>query len=134
MKAYSLDLRQKIVDIYHGEKKISQRKLAARFQVTPSFVQKIIKQYRETGDLSPKVREQQTPIKLNAEQLEILGQLVREKNDTTLEELRDQLHEKTGVLIGRATVDRMLKRLGFTFKKKRSTPQRKKVSESYNDG
>ena len=57
MKAYSLDLRQKLVDAYYkepepGEKKISQRKLAERFGVAPSFVQKILKQYRETGDIA----------------------------------------------------------------------------------
>jgi transposase len=117
MKAYSSDMRQKLVDIYYGKKKISQRKLAERFNVAPSFVQEILKQYRETGDISPKVREMQTPTKLNSEQLEILGELVREKNDATLEELREQLHQRVGVLIGRATVDRMVKKLGFTVKK-----------------
>ena len=69
MKAYSLDLRQKIVDVYHSED-ISQRKLAKRFNVAPSFVQKILKQYRETGDCGPKVRQQQTQTKLNEEQLQ----------------------------------------------------------------
>lgn len=116
MKAYSRDLRQKIVDVYHNED-ISQRKLAKRFNVAPSFIQKLLKQYRETGELGPKVRKEQTPTKLNAEQLETLGQLVRQKNDATLAELRQQLHETTGVLIGRSTVDRMVKRLGFTVKK-----------------
>ncbi len=44
MKAYSLDLRQKIIDTYF-EGGISQRKLAKRFRVALSFVEKLLKQY-----------------------------------------------------------------------------------------
>jgi transposase-like protein len=47
MKAYSIDLRQKILDTYHAEP-ISQKALAKRFSVALSFVQKLLKQYRET--------------------------------------------------------------------------------------
>ncbi|MEO1510410.1 MAG: IS630 family transposase, partial [Cyanobacteria bacterium J06633_23] len=58
-KAYSLDLRQKIVDAYdRGD--ISQRGLANQFGVAKSFVQKLLKQRRETNSIAPKVREQQT--------------------------------------------------------------------------
>jgi transposase len=53
MKAYSVDFRQKIVDTYFNEK-ISIAKVAERFCVAKSFVQKIIKQWRETGDLNPR--------------------------------------------------------------------------------
>lgn len=124
MRSYSLDLRQKIVDTYHNGG-ISQRKLAKRFCVAPSFVQKLLKQHRETGSIAPKVRTVQTPTKLNQEQLGILQSLVEEKNDLTLEELRSQLHQATGILIGRSTVDRMLRKLNLTRKKK-STPNRKR--------
>ncbi|MEM9272960.1 MAG: IS630 family transposase, partial [Cyanobacteria bacterium P01_F01_bin.143] len=48
MKAYSLDLRQKIIDVYEQEK-ISQRKLAKRFNVALSFIVKLLRQYRTTG-------------------------------------------------------------------------------------
>ena len=39
-------------------------------------------------------------------------------NDATLEELRHQLALSTGILVGRSTVDRMLRRLNLTVKKK----------------
>ena len=39
MKAYSLDLRQKIINVYEQEE-ISQRQLAERFCVALSFVVK----------------------------------------------------------------------------------------------
>jgi transposase len=123
MKPYSLDLRQKILDIYLAGG-ISQRQLAERFSVALSFVEKLLKQHRETGNIAPKVRTQQTPTKLNQEQLDILAQLVAENNDATLEELRELLQKATNVLIGRSTVDRMLTKLNLTRKK--NAPSRQK--------
>jgi putative transposase len=55
MQPYSREFRQKIIDTY-AEENTSQRQLAQRFRVAPSFVQKILKQYRETGSLEPKQR------------------------------------------------------------------------------
>lgn len=116
MKAYSLDLRQKIVDTY-AEDNISQRQLSARFRVTLSFIEKLLKQYRETGNIAPKVRTNQTPIKLTLEQLNVLQQIVEANNDATLAELRTLLHQRTGVDVSRSTVDRMVKKLNLTVKK-----------------
>lgn len=116
MKAYSIDLRQKIVDAY-AEGNISQRQLAKQFRVALSFVEKLLKQHRETGNVAPKVRTQQTPTKLNPEQLNVLATIVEANNDATLEELRILLYQQTGVLIGRSTVDRMLRHLNLTVKK-----------------
>lgn len=116
MKAYSLDLRQKIVDAYaSGE--TSQRQLAKQFRVALSFIEKLLKQHRETGSIAPKARIAQTPTKLNPEQLTVLAQLVEANNDATLNELRSRLQQQTGVLIGLSTVDRMLKKLNLTVKK-----------------
>ena len=116
MKAYSLDLRQKIVDTYAAGN-LSQRQLAKQFRVALSFVEKLLKQHRETGNIAPKQRLNQTPTKLNDEQLQVLEHLVEENNDATLAELRDLLEQKTGVRIGRSTVDRMLRKLDLTVKK-----------------
>ena len=49
MKLYSVDFRQKIIEVYEQEN-ILIRKLAQRFKVAKSFIQKLLKQYRETGD------------------------------------------------------------------------------------
>ncbi len=119
-KAYSLDLRQKIVDAYAAGN-ISQRTLAKNFGVASSFVQTLLKRQRELGTIAPKVRTAQTPTKLNAHHLEILRQLVKAQPDATLAELRDRLYEKTSICVGIATVDRMV-RLNLRVKKK-SLPQ-----------
>jgi transposase len=58
MKPHSIAFRQKIIEVHEVED-ISQRKLAKRFNVALSFIQKLLKQYRETDSLAPKVRTQQ---------------------------------------------------------------------------
>jgi transposase len=53
MKPYSIELREKIVKIYErGDTSI--RKVAARFDVSKGFVQKILKQKQTTGHVQPK--------------------------------------------------------------------------------
>lgn len=128
MKPYSLDFRQKIFDTYKtGE--ISQRDLAKRFCVSLSFIEKLIKQYKETNNIAPKTRTKQTPLKLNSEQLDVIKEIVEAKNDATLEEIREILFEKIGIKIGIATVDRMLKKMEISLKKKHCTPQKKRLKE-----
>ncbi len=105
---------------------IPQRKLAKNFGVTLSFVQNLLKRDRELGTIGPKVRTEQTPTKLNAEQLEILRQLVTAQPDATLSELRERLYEKTEVLIGVATVNRMVRRKLNLNLKKKSPPHEKR--------
>jgi transposase len=116
MRPYSLDLRQKIIDTYL-ERKLPLYQIAQQFRVADSFVRKLIKQYRETGDIRPKQRMEQTPTKLNESQLITLEALVAEHNDATLAELCQLLEEAVGVRISVTTMFRMLQRLKITLKK-----------------
>ncbi|MGB6299763.1 MAG: hypothetical protein WBF90_26800 [Rivularia sp. (in: cyanobacteria)] len=53
MKAYSIDLREKIVQAYeHGN--TSVRKVATNFGVTKSFVQKLLLMKKKEGHVKPK--------------------------------------------------------------------------------
>lgn len=128
MKPYSLDFRQKILDTYKTGG-ISQRQLANKFCVSLGFIEKLLKQYRETASIAPKVRTKQTPPKLNEEQMKILQEIVEAKNDATLGEIRSILQEKTGIKIGISTVDRMLQKLEINLKKKHSMRQKKRLKE-----
>ena len=115
-KPYSLDLRQKIVDAYaRGD--ISQDSLAQQFGVARSFVQKLLKQQRETGSIAPKKRSQQTPAKLQEEHQVIIRQLLLENNDSTLAELCEELEKRTSIRVAISTMHRTLKRMGYSFKK-----------------
>ena len=68
MKSYSIDFRQKIRDLYHNEP-LSQRAIANRFCVALSFVQKLVKQYRETQNIAPRTERCGVKLKLNANYL-----------------------------------------------------------------
>jgi transposase len=120
MKAYSIDLRQKIINVYEKEQ-ISQRQLAKRFHVALSFIVKLLKQYRETGEIAPKPFNGGVKFKLTLDKIRILADLIENNNDATLEELCQLLKEKTGVTISRATMGRMAQRLKLKGKKN-STP------------
>jgi transposase len=117
MKTYSLDFRKKIVDTYF-EEDTSQRKIAKRFGVALSFVEKLLKQRRDTGDLAPKPHGGGRTPKLNAAQLALVTALVEADNDATLAELCQQLQEKTTITISRSTMGRILQQLKLTRKRK----------------
>jgi transposase len=116
MKAYSLDLRQKIIDTYNSEK-ISQRQLAKQFRVALSFVEKLLKRYRETGEIGAKAHGGGRTRKLSPEQLATVAQLIEANNDATLEELCEQLAHRHEVSISRATMGRVTQQLNLTVKK-----------------
>jgi putative transposase len=129
MKSYSLDLRQKIIEI-HEQGETSQRKLAKRFNVSLSTIQRLIKLKRNGESLESKRRGGGQEKKLDEAQMKILGELIEADNDATLVELCDQVALKTGVRVSRSTMGRLVQQLGFTRKKKRSTPVKGKQSES----
>lgn len=122
MKAYSLDLRQKIIETYENEV-ISQRQLATRFRVAQSVVTRLLKQYRETGQLAPKPRPGR-PRALGPEQVQRVQELVSAKPDITLRELCQALDEQPGGSVSESTMCRVIKRLNSTSPKSPSA-QRK---------
>lgn len=128
MKTYPLEFRQKILECYYNVP-LSQRQLAQRFQVSLSFVQKILKQYRETGEIKPKTHRCGRHFKLTQEQLISLSELIENNNDATLAELLELFREQTGIALSRATIGRMVLRLKMT-RKKNSIPSTKGKSKS----
>ena len=128
MKSYSVDFRQKIIDVYHNEP-LSQKAIANRFCVALSFVQKLIKQYRETQNIAPRTERCGVKLKLNAEQLMVLAELIEASDDATLEELRYLLYKKIGVTISFGNDGKNGKTLKHDFKKKLSFRARKALTE-----
>jgi putative transposase len=129
MRAYSLDLRQKIVEAYlNGEG--SMRQLAERFHVARSFVQKLIQRYQNEGTLEPKPRGGKVAPKLAPEYWPVVKELVETNTDATLEELCEQLEQRTGVRISVSVLCRLLQKLKLTRKKSSSTPRKQKPKGS----
>ena len=117
MKPYSNDFRTKIIETKHKTNQ-SIKQLANRFQVSYSFVQKLLKRYEITGSVEPSPHGGGKPPKLTSEQREIVLELVEEDNDATLEQLCHRLEAKTGIKVSVPTMCRLLQRWGLTRKKK----------------
>lgn len=126
MKPYSVDFRQKVIEVYEQED-ISIRKLAQRFKVAKSFIQKLLKQYRETGNIHSQVQGGHPPSKLQEEQLVNLIEIIESNNDATLEELCELLRQKTGISISRSTMGRITLKLNYTVKKKLFMQKKKRA-------
>jgi transposase len=114
--AYSLDFREKIVSAYEGGS-TSIRKVAERFMVTKRTVQRLIKQNRETGDLTPKKVGTKKPSPLE-EHKEIIVETVEQHPDWTLWQYCEEIMEKTGVSTSTGSMCRFLAKQELTLKKK----------------
>jgi len=95
--------------------------------VAPSFVTKLLKQYRETGDLNPKPRSGR-PRTLKEEQLQVVEALVEAQNDITLGELCAALNQQLNVTVSEPTLRRVMQGLHLTRKKKHCLPVKRAVT------
>lgn len=130
MKSYSVDLRQKIV-MAHLTEKMSIRKVALRFAVSKSLVQKLVKQQQTEGNLQPKQRGKPQLSHLTTAEPEVKA-LVAEYPDATLVELCELFAIKTGNWVSRAAMCRCLQKLGLHRKKKLGTVAKRRQKESKN--
>ena len=112
------------------QENISIRKLTERFKVAKSFVQKSLKRYEETGDISPIAQGGSPPTKLNSEQLVTLVEIIEENNDATLKELTELLESKTGIKVSISTMGKFSNQLNYTFKKNTLCGREKKRTNS----
>lgn len=114
--AYSNDLRQRIINAYEA-KDGSQRELAKRFQVSLSFVKRLICRYRETGEVKPKPHGGGAKAKITVSDLGQIKQLVEEQPDALLRELCERWEQKHRTKVSIATMHRRLQKLRLTTKK-----------------
>jgi transposase len=113
MRPYSNDLRERIVAaIDRGEH--SLRQIAYLFSVNLSFLVRLLQRRRATGSVQPKPHAGGPPLKLDADAVRRLLELVRQQPDATLAELRDRL----GIPCHLATIARVLRRHRISRKKK----------------
>lgn len=110
MRAYSTDLRLRILNAYlSGDS--SQREIARRFDVSRSFVQKLIRRYRQTGVVDTKPQGRGAPAKVDSEGRQILKAIVARNPDATLNKLCGDFARRTGVEVSISTMHRALKQL-----------------------
>jgi len=119
MAAYSLDLRERIVDAV--ERGLGTRsEIAEMFGVHESFVYKLLRQKRQRGDLAPLPHGGGAVARLNDEQLLLLADLVAQDPGATLEQLRERIKKQTRVDASLPTIWRALDALGLSRKKVRA--------------
>lgn len=105
--------RRRILTLYDRGWKTAQ--IAESLGRSRSGVRRIRQQFRERGELEPMKRGEGPPPKVGPSHREQLARLVAEKPDATLRELRDAL----GLEVSLSTIDRHLRALKLSFKKRR---------------
>jgi transposase len=117
MRAYSLDLRTRIVEAV--DKQVgTQGDIAVLFGVSRSTVKKLLRQRRETGTLTPKPHGGGNRPKVNeAQRGAVRAYLQGEQNDATVEEVQQYMSGKLRVQVSRATAGRIVQGLGLPRKK-----------------
>ena len=108
---YAQVLRDRVLAAYDRGMKTKQ--IADVFQVSPAWARRVKQRRRETGETTPRPMGGATVIKINLVQL---ARLVQRSPDATIKEL----HAMLGVDCVESAVCMALKRLGLSFKKRRS--------------
>ena len=125
-KAYSQDLRERVWAAWQKGNE-SQARVATRFGVSESFLRDLSERFRATGSVAAKPHGGGRRLAADPKTFARLEALVTKHNDLTYDEYQRQLCAK-GVALSRATVGRMLLRLGLTRKKRRSKTMKPAVS------
>ena len=133
MKAYSFDLRQKILRAY-DQRLGSQRAIATLFGVSQSFVEKLLRRRRATGDISPRPPAGGRRAICDATALAHVRQLIQEHPDATLAELSAQLAAQHGLRVSVPTMGRIVLALKLPRKKSRSMPMNVRLNGSSKRG
>ncbi len=115
MKAYSEDLRKKITDALERGRKKSE--VARAFGVGPSTVKRYVAMLKESGSLVPKKRPGKRP-KIDQRARKLLETDRKQHSASSLSERRKLLERVAGVRVSEPTISRLLKRLGWSRKKR----------------
>ena len=124
---YSEDLRRKIIQACERGTE-SQRKIAALFSVSQSFVEAVWHHYRHSGgECVPQRRRAGRHARLDEGCHEKLRRWLEEQPDLTLRELIDRLQAATGIAVSEPTMCRVLQQLGMRRKKRHYMPRNETV-------
>lgn len=117
MKAYSLDLRQRVLAAaLRGDHTIPH--VAELFGVSTAFVNRMLRLHRSGDDLAPRPHGGGHVPRLGARHHRLLRAAVAANNDVKLGELREHLAAKLRISVSDSTVSRALKAVGLPRKKK----------------
>ena len=124
-RPYSQDLRDRVLAAY--DQGMRTKQIAALFNVSSSWARRVKQRRRESGETTH--RPMGAPVRWKVDRLR-LAELTQERPDATLAELRESL----GVACALSTICIALKKLGFSYKKKRFAPPNRTGPTWSNDG
>jgi putative transposase len=114
--AYSADLRTRVINAWNA-KEGTQAQLAERFKVSLSFVKRVLRRYRSSGQIEAKPRGATLTPKIDGETLNQVQRWIEQKPDIHLDELCEQLAAHQGMKVSQATMCRAVQRLRMPRKK-----------------
>jgi len=115
MKAYSEDLRRKVVEaLKHG---LNKSEAARLFGVSLSSVKRYARMAREGRSLKPGKAPGKRP-KIDECGRRLLEAHLKQRPAASLSERCELLERVVGVRVSESTISRLLKRLGWTRKKR----------------
>ncbi len=120
MKAYSLDLRERVVAACQTG--LTQPAMAAQFSVSLSFVAKLLRRQRTSGNVSALPSGHGPAPRLDAATLVQLTACLRQTPDATPDELCGELAAAGGPAVSRSALGRAVQGLDWRRKKRASTP------------
>ena len=121
---YSQDLRDRVLQGY--DRGMKTKRIAKIFSVSPSWARRVKQRRRDTGETTHRPMGGPGVTIVDRQRL---ATLVHEHPDATLAELRTLL----GVQCALSTLCKALKKMGLTFKKKRSMRRNRIARMSPND-
>jgi transposase len=119
----SEDLRQLIVAAWQ-KKGLTGVELAELFGVGVATVVRIKRLYVETGTVKPKPHGGGMPRIIAARDESLVEAMVRKHPDWSEEQYAKTLAEEYGIVASAVTVGRTVRKLGYSVKKRRSSPRK----------
>jgi transposase len=126
-----MDIRERVIENLGQE---SMRKTAKRFRVSEYFVYRLKRRYKEVGTLAPKPHGGGHGPLVDEAGGEFLREVLAEAPDLTLNELCERYGAKFACTVSKSSMDRALRRLNLTRKKRPSTTRSRRRSVSNGNG
>ena len=116
MKAYPIELRKRV--LHAVDNSIGTREqISTLFSVSTFWIRKLLRQRRDTGDISPQPQNQGRKAVFAGANLQKLDVFVIAHPDATLEEIKNHFAGTVDCSI--VAIHTTLKRLGWNYKKNR---------------
>lgn len=123
MRAYSLEKRREVYDAAVKRGDLTIEEVADKFNVGPTFIKKLLRQQRESGDLNPKPHGGGHPRRLSAKHLDALREEATRSPGATIKALRAGLIMRFNLKVSVSTVSRALDQLDIPRKKRYFRPR-----------